>query len=64
VCWTLPDRGSSLVQVADFRPSLYAAACRRLLLFGAAKGQEKGNADRRARCLTDPRRPQRRINFR
>jgi hypothetical protein len=28
---------------ADFRVSLCVAPCRRLLRFGAAKGQEKGN---------------------
>ena len=33
----------SLVESADFQPSLCAAACRHLLRFGAAKGQEKGN---------------------
>jgi hypothetical protein len=39
----LPDGASSLVEFGDFRPSLCAAICRRLLGFGAAKGQEKGN---------------------
>ena len=33
----------SLVESGAFRPSLCAAACFRLLLFVAAKGQEKGN---------------------
>ena len=42
----MPDRASSLVEPADFRPSPCAAACRRLLRFGAAKGQKKGNARR------------------
>ena len=39
----MPDRRSSLVASADFRPSLCAGACRGLLAFVAPKGQEKGN---------------------
>ena len=37
----------------DFRPSLCAGACCHLPRFGAAKGQEKGNVDRRS--ITRPR---------
>src|SRR5688572_17535017 len=47
MCWTLPDRASSLVGSADFRPSPCAGPCCHLPLFGAPKGQEKGNVPRR-----------------
>src|SRR5437667_6738554 len=43
MCWSLPDRAPSLVESGDFQPSLCAAACCRLLLLVASKGQEKGN---------------------
>jgi hypothetical protein len=39
----LPDRAPSLEESGDLRPSLCAGACRHLPLFGAPKGQEKGN---------------------
>ena len=44
LCGTLPDPAPSLRESDDFCPSLCAGACWRLPVFGAPKGQEKGNA--------------------
>jgi len=41
--WTLPDPALSLLESDDFCPSLCAGACWCLPVFGATKGQEKGN---------------------
>jgi hypothetical protein len=43
VCRTLPDPAPSPTESGDLRPSLCAGACCSLPLFGAPKGQEKGN---------------------
>jgi hypothetical protein len=44
----LPDRAPSLEESGDLRPSLCVAACCRLPLFVATKGQEKGNIQQEA----------------
>jgi hypothetical protein len=47
VCWTWPDRASSLGESDIYRPSPCAGACCSLPLLVAPKGQEKGNAETR-----------------
>jgi hypothetical protein len=59
MCWTLPHHVPSLVESADFRPSPCAGTCCRLPLFGAWKGQEKGNVSH-----ARPRAPQNKLRVR
>ena len=47
VCWTLSDRAPSPVEFGDFRLSLCATPCCRLLHVVAPEGQEKSNIPER-----------------
>jgi hypothetical protein len=54
MCGMLPDRASFLVESEDFRPSLCAAACRRLPLLVATKGQKRATSGRKVSTQMAP----------